>query len=153
MAYVCDKGGNVWKLNYSRSPIINYPKQKVNFCQKVNWGGTGWYQDTVRLSWVVKKDGYAKYKSESPHFLILVSPIKKTWQRQETCTRVSCFGSRLSYHSFFPEVDADCGDELGVELVICVAVQECCLPHTRVSQGKELYQVVIIPISHSDDDQ
>lgn len=55
-----------------------------------------------------------------------------------------------AHHSLFPEVDADCGDELGVELVVCVAVQEGGLPNTRVPQGKELYQVVIIPISHSD---
>lgn len=56
-----------------------------------------------------------------------------------------------THHSLFPEVDADCGDELGVELVVCVSVQEGGLPHAGVPQGKELYKVVIIPISHSDD--
>lgn len=55
-----------------------------------------------------------------------------------------------AHHSLFPEVDADCGDELGVELVVCVAVQEGGLANTGVPQGKELYQVVIIPISHSE---
>lgn len=56
-----------------------------------------------------------------------------------------------THHSLFPEVDADCGDELGVELVVCVSVKEGGLPHAGVPQGKELYKVVIIPISHSDD--
>lgn len=55
-----------------------------------------------------------------------------------------------THHSLFPEVDADCGDELGVELVVRVAVEEGGLPNTGVPQGKELYKVVIIPISHSD---
>lgn len=56
-----------------------------------------------------------------------------------------------THHSLFPEVDAYCGNELGVELVVCVSVQERGLPYARVTQRKELYQVVIIPISHSDD--
>lgn len=56
-----------------------------------------------------------------------------------------------THHPLFPEVDADSGDELGVELVVRVAVQEGGLPHARVPQGQELYQVVIIPISHSED--
>ena len=56
-----------------------------------------------------------------------------------------------TYHSLFPEVDANCGNELRVELVVCVAVKERGLAHTGVPQGKELYKVVIIPISHSDD--
>lgn len=55
-----------------------------------------------------------------------------------------------THHSLFPEVNADCGDELGVELVVCISVQEGGLPHAGVPQGKELYKVVIIPISHSD---
>lgn len=57
----------------------------------------------------------------------------------------------MTYHSFFPEVDADCSDELGVELVIRVSVKKCGLPYSGVPQGKELYKVVIIPVSHCDD--
>lgn len=37
-----------------------------------------------------------------------------------------------TYHSLFPEVNADCGDELGVELVVCVSVQEGGLAHAGV---------------------
>lgn len=55
-----------------------------------------------------------------------------------------------THHSLFPEVNANCGDELGVELVVCISVKEGGLPHAGVPQGKELYKVVIIPISHSD---
>lgn len=57
---------------------------------------------------------------------------------------------RGTHHSLFPEVNTDCGDELGVELVVRVAIEEGGLPNTGVPQGEELYKVVVIPISHSD---
>lgn len=56
-----------------------------------------------------------------------------------------------SHHTFFPEVDSNCCDELGVELVVCVSVQEGCLPNSRVPQGQEFDQIVIVPISHNAD--
>lgn len=55
------------------------------------------------------------------------------------------------HHSLFPEVDAHRGDELGVELVVGVAVEEGGLPHAGVAQRQQLDQVVVIPISHSGD--
>lgn len=71
-----------------------------------------------------------------------------TCPRQRHVRNLDQKGSR-THHSLFPEVNANRGDKFGVELVVCVSVQEGGLPHTGVPQGKELYKEVIIPISHS----
>lgn len=56
--------------------------------------------------------------------------------------------SAFPHHSFFSEVDAHCGGELAVELVVGVPVEEGGLSHARVPQRQKLDQVVVIPVSH-----
>lgn len=46
---------------------------------------------------------------------------------EETCLYVSLIG--ITHHSLFPEVNAHCGGELAVELLVGVPVEEGGLPH------------------------
>ena len=50
-----------------------------------------------------------------------------------------------TYHSLFPEVDADRGDELWVEGAIGVLVEEAALADARVAKRQELDQEVVLP--------
>lgn len=54
----------------------------------------------------------------------------------------------ITHHAFFSEVDAHCGRELAVKLVVGIPVEESCLSHSRVPQRQKLNQVIIIPVSH-----
>jgi len=49
-----------------------------------------------------------------------------------------------AYLSLLSEVDADGGDELGVELVVSVLVEEAGLADARVAQRQEFDQVVVV---------
>lgn len=40
-----------------------------------------------------------------------------------------------TYHSLFPEINADCCDEFGVKFTICVLIKHTGLPYSRVSQS------------------
>lgn len=59
-------------------------------------------------------------------------------------------GDHRTHHSLFPEVNAHCGCELAVELVVSVPVEESGLSHPRVPQSQQLDQIVIVPVSHGD---
>lgn len=54
----------------------------------------------------------------------------------------------ITHHSFFSEVNAHCGRELAVELVVGISVEEGGLSYSRIPQCQKLDQVIIIPISH-----
>lgn len=54
----------------------------------------------------------------------------------------------ITHHSLFSEVNTHCGWELAVELVVGISVEEGGLSHSRVPQGQQLDQIVIVPVSH-----
>lgn len=53
-------------------------------------------------------------------------------------------------HTFFPKIYSHCGDEFGIEFIVCVSIEKCCLPDSWVSKGQEFNQIIIVSISHSD---
>ena len=64
------------------------------------------------------------------------------------CSKDLPLGS--THQSFFSEIYAHCCDELRVELAICILVEKTGLSHSRVAEGKELDEVIVVPIRHSE---
>lgn len=134
--------------------VCGKKKKKLKWFNAVLFKLCSWFTFPVLLCPKAGDGSWSSAQSSHQHRSLCTSK-----QKHYPCLWFSCvtllaehLGLHVSnlctHHSFFSEVDAHCGCELAVELVVGIPVEEGCLSHSRVPQRQKLDQIIIIPVSH-----